>query len=293
MTDYYQPGGGKKERLQKARLRVSKPTYTNIEEDQDQNEVEYIEPSISFEEALKQQKDRNAAAAAAAESEWDGDDDDDHDTNKKEQNLSDSDADDAVGSTAASDDSVAEEEEEEEDHDDDDDDDEKDANVDFQINRKKHDSEDDEKEEEEEEDSATDSSSDDEEKEEDVYRKFNNESKQKYISNIHPESMSYNHDEVMKLCNVKKNELGEITDDPFHKTIPFLTKYEMTRILGQRTKQLNDGAKPYVKVSESVIDGYIIAQKEIETKCLPYIIRRPLPNGSSEFWRLQDLEIIN
>lgn len=291
MTDYYQPGGGKKERLQKARLRVSKPTYTNIEEDQDQNEVEYIEPSISFEEALKQQKDRNAAAAAAAESEWDGDDDDDHDTNKKEQNLSDSDADDAVGSTAASDDSVAEEEEEEEeDHDDDD---EKYANVDFQINRKKHDSEDDEKEEEEEEDSATDSSSDDEEKEEDVYRKFNNESKQKYISNIHPESMSYNHDEVMKLCNVKKNELGEITDDPFHKTIPFLTKYEMTRILGQRTKQLNDGAKPYVKVSESVIDGYIIAQKEIETKCLPYIIRRPLPNGSSEFWRLQDLEIIN
>ena len=292
MTDYYQPGGGKKERLQKARLRVSKPTYTNIEEDQDQNEVEYIEPSISFEEALKQQKDRNAAAAAAAESEWDGDDDDDHDTNKKEQNLSDSDADDAVGSTAASDDSVAEEEEEEEEEDHDDDD-EKYANVDFQINRKKHDSEDDEKEEEEEEDSATDSSSDDEEKEEDVYRKFNNESKQKYISNIHPESMSYNHDEVMKLCNVKKNELGEITDDPFHKTIPFLTKYEMTRILGQRTKQLNDGAKPYVKVSESVIDGYIIAQKEIETKCLPYIIRRPLPNGSSEFWRLQDLEIIN
>ena len=289
MTDY-QPGGGKKERLQKARLRVSKPTYTNIE-DQDQNEVEYIEPSISFEEALKQQKDRNAAAAAAAESEWD-DDDDDHDKNKKEHNLSDSDAD-AVGSTVASDDSVVEEEEEEEEEEDHDDE-EEDANVDFQINRKKHGIEDDDKEEEEEEEySATDSSSDDEEKEEDVYRKFNNESKQKYISNIHPESMSYNHDEVMKLCNVKKNELGEITDDPFHKTIPFLTKYEMTRILGQRTKQLNDGAKPYVKMSEYVIDGYIIAQKEIETKCLPYIIRRPLPNGSSEFWRLQDLEIIN
>jgi hypothetical protein len=25
---------------------------------------------------------------------------------------------------------------------------------------------------------------------------------------------------------------------------------------------------------------------------LPFIIRRPMPNGSSELWRLQDLEII-
>ena len=275
MTDYTQPGGGKKERLQKARLHVSKPTYTNIE---DQNEVEYLEPSISFEEALKQQKDRYAAAAAAAESEWDDDDDD-----KKAHNLSESDVD--VDSDAAiSDDSVVVSDDSE-DHDD--------VDLEFKTNRKKHDSEDEQEQEEEEEYIDSDSSSDDEEKEEDVYRKFNNESKQKYISNIHPESMSYNHDEVMKLCNVKKNELGEITDDPFHKTIPFLTKYEMTRILGQRTKQLNDGAKPYVKMSEYVIDGYIIAQKEIETKCLPYIIRRPLPNGSSEFWRLQDLEIIN
>ena len=26
---------------------------------------------------------------------------------------------------------------------------------------------------------------------------------------------------------------------------------------------------------------------------LPFIIRRPLPNGGSEFWKLKDLELIS
>jgi DNA-directed RNA polymerase subunit K/omega len=40
------------------------------------------------------------------------------------------------------------------------------------------------------------------------------------------------------------------------------------------------------------MDGYVIAQKELEDKKIPFIIRRPLPNGGSEFWRLNDLQII-
>ena len=45
-------------------------------------------------------------------------------------------------------------------------------------------------------------------------------------------------------------------------------------------------------LSGKVIDGYIIAQLELEHKRLPFIIRRPIPNGGSELWKLQDLEII-
>jgi DNA-directed RNA polymerase I, II, and III subunit RPABC2 len=80
--------------------------------------------------------------------------------------------------------------------------------------------------------------------------------------------------------------------DNLHKTIPILTKYEKTKILGLRAKQLNNGAVPFVKLSTNIIDGYLIALKELEQKKIPFIIRRPLPNGASEYWHLQDLEII-
>ena len=122
-------------------------------------------------------------------------------------------------------------------------------------------------------------------------QKFDSESKKNYIASFHPESLSYNNEETESMSRVTRNDAGIIID-PFHKTLPFLTKYEKTRILGIRTKQLNEGAKPYIDVNPTIIDGYIIAQLELEHKKLPFIIRRPMPNGSSELWRLQDLEII-
>ena len=42
-----------------------------------------------------------------------------------------------------------------------------------------------------------------------------------------------------------------------------------------------------------MIDGYLIALKELEQKKIPFIIQRPLPNGGCEYWRLTDLEIIS
>jgi DNA-directed RNA polymerase I, II, and III subunit RPABC2 len=62
--------------------------------------------------------------------------------------------------------------------------------------------------------------------------------------------------------------------------------------LGERAKQINDGAKPFVVSDPSVIDGYLIALKELEEKKLPFIIRRPLNNGASEYWKLRDLEFV-
>jgi len=81
--------------------------------------------------------------------------------------------------------------------------------------------------------------------------------------------------------------------DDLHKTIPFLTKYEKARILGQRAKQIDSGASPFVKVPDNIIDGYIIAEIELQEKKIPFIIRRPIPGGGSEYWNLKDLEIIN
>ena len=136
-----------------------------------------------------------------------------------------------------------------------------------------------------------DDENDDDDDDENHLQKFDNELKKKYIASFHPESLSYNNEETESMSRITRNDAGTIID-PFHKTLPFLTKYEKTRILGIRTKQLNEGAKPYLDVNPTIIDGYIIAQLELEHKKLPFIIRRPIPNGSSELWRLQDLEII-
>jgi DNA-directed RNA polymerase I, II, and III subunit RPABC2 len=127
---------------------------------------------------------------------------------------------------------------------------------------------------------------------EEYLQKFDRSVNDNYIVNFHPESVSHNYNEILSMTNVVRNDDGIIIDK-LHKTIPYLTKYEKARILGQRAKQINSGAYPFVKVPENVIDGYIIAEMELKQKRIPFIIRRPLPNGGSEYWKVQDLEDIS
>lgn len=123
-------------------------------------------------------------------------------------------------------------------------------------------------------------------------QKFDQSINDNYILNFHPESVSQNYDEILSMTTIVRNSDGNVIDK-LHRTIPFLTKYEKARILGQRAKQINSGAYPFVKVPENVIDGYIIAEMELKQKRIPFIIRRPLPNGGSEYWKIQDLEDIS
>ena len=122
-------------------------------------------------------------------------------------------------------------------------------------------------------------------------RKFETDMHENYIASHHHEMLHLNNAEVNALARVVRNTDGVIID-VMHKTMPFLTKYEKTRILGQRAKQLNQGAQPMIPVDKKIIDGYLIAQLELQQKALPFIIRRPLPGGKSEYWRVADLELI-
>lgn len=136
----------------------------------------------------------------------------------------------------------------------------------------------------------------DDDAEETRYRKINQDFRRNYITETHPETNTHTEDEIHALAKVVRNKLGTIID-PLHRTVPILTKYEKTRILGIRTKQLNNGAEPFISsklniTSEKIIDGYPIALKELEEKKLPFIIRRPLPGGGVEYWYLQDLEVL-
>ena len=131
----------------------------------------------------------------------------------------------------------------------------------------------------------------DEDEADDYLQKFDKEQKNNYILDQHPECEIHNYNEIYNMAKVQRNKDNIIIDD-LHKTIPILTKYEKTRILGLRAKQINNGAKPMVKLNNQVIDGYLIALKELEEKKIPVIIRRPIPGGASEYWHLKDLEII-
>lgn len=136
----------------------------------------------------------------------------------------------------------------------------------------------------------SDGAEDDEEDDDQLYKKLSHVfQKKEYILNLHPEAVQINFDELHALSNVIRDSEGRIID-PLHQTIPFLTKYERTKILGVRSKQLNCGAKPVIKLTEDMIDGYTIALQELKEGKIPFIIRRPLPNGASEYWKINDLE---
>tara|TARA_B110000483_G_C18207044_1_gene548402 strand:+ start:13779 stop:14429 length:651 start_codon:yes stop_codon:yes gene_type:complete len=138
---------------------------------------------------------------------------------------------------------------------------------------------------------VSDDESDDDENDDEYLYKLDQDIKTNYIKDIHPETSIHNYEEVKKLSAVVRNLHG-IVVDPLHKTIPIMTKYEYTRILGQRAKQIESGATPFVKIDNNIIDSYVIAENELSEKKIPFIIRRPIPNGGFEYWNVNDLEIL-
>jgi DNA-directed RNA polymerase I, II, and III subunit RPABC2 len=133
---------------------------------------------------------------------------------------------------------------------------------------------------------------DEDDDDEDYLQKFDRDIKKNYIVDYHPECMIHNYEEISALTKVIRDK-DNVIIDPLHRTIPYLTKYERARVLGQRAKQINLGARPFVKVPENIIDGNLVAEMELAQKRIPFIIRRPLPgNSGSEYWNLKDLEII-
>lgn len=135
------------------------------------------------------------------------------------------------------------------------------------------------------------SDSDEDSEDDDYLQKFDEHVQNKVIEEFHPELQHHNYEEIHNLTMVVRNEDGIIID-PLHKTLPFITRYEKARIIGERAKQLNSGATPMIEVEPSVLDGYLIALKEFEEKKIPFIVKRPLPNGGCEYWKLSDLEIL-
>ena len=87
-----------------------------------------------------------------------------------------------------------------------------------------------------------------------------------------------------------KNILELIEKTP-KKSIPILTKFEKARIMGVRLQQLANGAKPRIDTSGLRSIEEIVNQELIQRK-IPFIIKRSLPNGLSEYWKIEEFEIV-
>jgi DNA-directed RNA polymerase I, II, and III subunit RPABC2 len=122
------------------------------------------------------------------------------------------------------------------------------------------------------------------------HQKMDTDGFRESILNNHAELVQHSYEEIEARCRITRNAAGAI-DDPLHRTAPFITKFERARIIGERAKQLDANAEAFVDVPATVIDSYTIAMQEYANKKIPFIIKRPMPNGDVEYWKLADFEM--
>ena len=65
------------------------------------------------------------------------------------------------------------------------------------------------------------------------------------LEDVHKSLKSINYIEVDKLTNIVRDKNNYIQDIN-HTTVPILSKYEKTKVIGLRAKQINNGAKPFI-----------------------------------------------
>ena len=75
------------------------------------------------------------------------------------------------------------------------------------------------------------------------------------------------------------------------KSVNILTKFEKARILGMRIRQLQMGAPPLIDTT-SMHSERQIADKELEMRRCPLIVRRYITRQDFEDWRLTDFIMI-
>ena len=74
-------------------------------------------------------------------------------------------------------------------------------------------------------------------------------------------------------------------------TRPYLTSYEKTKVLSERSQQIANGSLPLISNPQNYENVYEIAMEELKQKKIPFIISRPI-NNAFENWKLEDLQII-
>lgn len=112
-----------------------------------------------------------------------------------------------------------------------------------------------------------------------------------FLNTHHPECRLDYVEDVLKLLPLDAYPPDHGADKR-HRSVPYLTPFERTKIIGFRANQIAQGARAFIDVPAHVTDVLEIARLELEQKRLPFIIKRPMPDGTFEYWRLTDLMIL-
>ncbi len=83
----------------------------------------------------------------------------------------------------------------------------------------------------------------------------------------------------------KMNQMERIGENRI--TSPFLTKYEKARLLGARSMAISLNAK--INIENNNTDSLVLSEQELQKRVLPLKLRRVLPDGSFEIWKLDEL----
>uniref|UniRef100_A0A6C0JBW1 RPB6 homolog n=1 Tax=viral metagenome TaxID=1070528 RepID=A0A6C0JBW1_9ZZZZ len=75
-------------------------------------------------------------------------------------------------------------------------------------------------------------------------------------------------------------------------TTPYMTKYELARVLGTRALQISMCDPVQVEL-DGETDPLKIAMEELRQKKISIIVRRYLPDGNYEDWRVDELFIMD
>lgn len=89
------------------------------------------------------------------------------------------------------------------------------------------------------------------------------------------------------------NDIMQKYDPSKNITKNILSKYERVKIIGLRSEQLQRGADAYIEIDTSKpFNPCEIATEELRQRKLPFMIKRTLPNGEDEYWRLDDMIVL-
>jgi len=88
---------------------------------------------------------------------------------------------------------------------------------------------------------------------------------------------------------VSKNKTYERIESKKKDTQPIMSRFEFTKLIGIRAQQLACGMQPCVSFDTGITSTEFIAIQELLQKKMPLIVRRYLPNGLYEDWRVGEL----
>lgn len=88
-----------------------------------------------------------------------------------------------------------------------------------------------------------------------------------------------------------------VADRSKYHSLPLMTKFEFNQVISLRTMHLSRGAPPLVDVPEDYAiqtntQLREIALRELTEGKLPYMIKRPMPNGKHEYYPVADLSLV-